>query len=360
MVFSDTGIGSQQYLAFRAGADARIQVINANGGINGRRVTYDWRDDGGDQSLNLSAATDLVEEVGVLGILQAPGTGPGSAAYLDEKRVPVTGFGSDPDWSRHDNMFSWLYLGEDAATTWGDFIRSRGGTRAAVFNVELNASGVTFNAQYLAGLRAAGVEIVQGNWGITPQLTNLAPMIERMRAERVDTIAGVITPPDLARLLPALREAGVEIKVALLLLGYSGSTLHDYGQALAGSYISISFQPFENTAVHAEMQAAMRQYEPHIQPPTQDSAVWGWLAADLLLRGVRDAGACPTRDGVVTALSQVRGYDGTGLLPHAVDPAPDRGQTNLCYSFGRVSDDGTRFEPLEPMCGRRVDLTPDQ
>ena len=358
LLWGDTGPGSDVLRAFRAGVDARLGVANAEGGVGGRQIEYVWRDDASDPSLNLRGARELVEKENVFGVIEGPGGVQGSGEYLAERQVPVTGLGSDPVWGRHDNMFSWVYFpgGEGSSTVWGEFIRSQGGTTAALVKIPLNAAFRGFEEQFLASLRAADIS-VPVSFEVTAEVTGFDSLARQMKAANVDILTGVLLPQVLAQILPAAQRAGVDLKVVLTPMGYDHTLLQQLGPTIAGTVVSSNFVPFEaNTPAHQRLLQAMATYVPQIQPPSQDSAVYGWLAADLFLRGLEVAGACPTRQSFIEGLRTVHDYDGGGLLPEPVDLATNRGKTANCYTFVQVSPDGTRFVPLDPVvrCGTPI------
>ncbi|WP_158230513.1 ABC transporter substrate-binding protein, partial [Pseudofrankia asymbiotica] len=133
LLYTDSGPTSEGLTAFRAGIDARFGLVNANGGINGRKITYTWRDDQGAAGTNLTQAQELVTRDSIFGLIEGPnGTEAGSADYLEQQHLPVVGLGSDSVWLTHDNMFSWLFVNTTPSTVFGDYVRAQGGTRAAM------------------------------------------------------------------------------------------------------------------------------------------------------------------------------------------------------------------------------------
>nr|MDT0664616.1 ABC transporter substrate-binding protein [Micromonospora sp. DSM 115978] len=62
LIYPDTGLTADLFTAVRAGVDARIGLANAAGGIHGRHVSYEWRDDTAVPGINLQAARTLVEQ----------------------------------------------------------------------------------------------------------------------------------------------------------------------------------------------------------------------------------------------------------------------------------------------------------
>jgi branched-chain amino acid transport system substrate-binding protein len=104
----------------------------------------------------------------------------------------------------------------------------------------------------------------------------------------------------------------------------------------------------------------MNRYSPEIQPATGDSAVDGWLSADLFIRGLRAAGPCPTRESFISGLRAVKNYDGAGMTPQANnDLSTNYQDISVCYYAIKVGRDGTKFEAASASeCG--ASISPEQ
>ncbi|MBL7492641.1 ABC transporter substrate-binding protein [Frankia sp. AgB1.9] len=356
LLYSDSGPAGTSLPAFRAGIDARFGLANANGGVNGRKITYAWRDDQGEAGTNLTQAQDLIANGGILGLIEGPnGTDAGSADYLAKQRLPVVGLGSDSVWLTHNNMFSWLFVNTTPSTVFGQYVHAQGGTRAAMVDLAGDQGSQGSVQQLAVSLNKAGVATPL-NIEIAPGTASYAAIASRIKDAHVDTLAGVVLPDSLASLAPALRAIGVDLKVALLPLGYDQALLQKLGPAMAGATIYMASRPFEDkNQAQQVFLTAMTAYAPEVQVPTQESALWGWLAADLFLDGVQAAGQCPSRESLATGLNSLRGFDGGGLLPAPVDISRAR-TLPTCYAFVKVSADGKRFEPVpvaDP-CGKPI------
>jgi hypothetical protein len=97
----------------------------------------------------------------------------------------------------------------------------------------------------------------------------------------------------------------------------------------------------------------MRKYSPHLDPAADQVALTGWIVTDMALAGLDRAGPCPTRAEFIAALRALDDYDADGLLAAPVDFEAGFGQLTTCYSFVRVTPDGTAFEIVGPVpyCG---------
>ncbi|OHV33939.1 MULTISPECIES: ABC transporter substrate-binding protein [Pseudofrankia] len=358
MTWSDTGPSASSMRAFRAGVDARLQVANdEEGGVFGRKVTYAWRDDQADPRLNVTKVQELLDQEQVFGFIYGSSAGKDSAALLQERGIPVTGPASDPSWLGKNNMFSWFYDGDGSSTAWGKYVFEQGGTRAAVFAIDGSATSGDFTQQFVASLRARGVKVVK-TFQTSSAVIDYQSVARQIRAANVDAIGGVLLPETAANLLPELRRLGLtlggKLKVVLMPQGYDGSNLARFGQSLAGVSIFTNIKPFEiNTPGQQTFVRAMNAYSPEIQPATQDSAVDGWLSADLFIRGLKEAGRCPTRESFISGLRGVKDYDSAGMTPQdAISLSTNYQNVSVCYDVIRVSQGGDGFEPDDqPECG---------
>ncbi|WP_235433541.1 ABC transporter substrate-binding protein [Protofrankia coriariae] len=356
LLYSNSGPGASPAHGFRSGVQARFDLANAEGGVNGRKLSYVWRDDATDPALNLVGARQLVEDEKAFGIMQGLQVAAGSAQYLGDHTVPVTGFAAETVWSQHQNMFSWHYYtaANGSSTVWGDFASSRGGTRAAMVDMALSDSTRKYHQQVVESLRRTGIS-VDMEYEVTAGTTSFDALARQMKAARIDTIAGAVFPDVLAKLIPAVRAAGVDLRTVLIPAGYDQTLLRQLGPLLAGVVVYVNFVPYEqNPQAYTRMLGAMSAYTPENQSPTQEGAVFGWLSADMFVRGLREAGPCPTRQSFIDGLRKVHDYNADGLLPRPLDLSTNFEQLSDCFTFVQVSDDGSQFVPLppSPRCGK--------
>lgn len=105
-----------QFRPFHLGVVARFAAENAgSSGIDGRGLSAEIADDGGTAALNRTLAKELIEAKQVYGIIEASPSASGSAKYLHDKGVPVTGVAITPEWGKYDNMFGYGGSADPAA-----------------------------------------------------------------------------------------------------------------------------------------------------------------------------------------------------------------------------------------------------
>ncbi|WP_322759086.1 ABC transporter substrate-binding protein [Frankia sp. Cr2] len=347
LVYSDTGTTNATLLPFRAGVDARIGAENARGGVNGRRLTYAWGDDQNRPEQNLVAVRNLVTEEQAFGIVQLAASDD-TSSWLQNRGIPAVAALSASQAS-YDNVFTvTTYFPE---TTWPRFVRDHGGTSAAVLGVQFDPVSIQQKNAVVESLAASGINVVYAR-DVSGPNDNFAVIGREIKRLKADTLIISAAPDVYASVLDAAAQAGVTLKVRIGTLGYDPNQLSRWGAKLAGGVIAVNSAPFElNLPAHRAFLQGMIEYAPQIQPPNQQMALDGWIAADMFIQGVQAAGTCPTRQGFITGLNKVNKYTAGGLL--APVDLTSAVRQNPCNYFVQVSPDGVRFNVLStaPLCG---------
>ncbi|WP_261567663.1 ABC transporter substrate-binding protein [Frankia gtarii] len=355
LLYPDSGVMAAQFTGFRAGVTARFGAENATGGVDGRKIVSGWQDDQSDPSGNLQGARELVAQ-NAFAVVQYSAVSQQSIDYLDSAGVPVVGVADQPGWGRHQNTFSVTFASQtgQSTTTLGDFVRQQGGTKAALAISFLSETAKLYADGVSASLRHAGIDVVTQD----VDATNTADVARKIIASGADTIIAA-APLDLyTGVLDAAVSAGHPFKVAVSVVSYDPRLLAPYGQKLAGSYAQLSFAALErDRPVQRRFLQAMATYSPEISPAGQQSAIDGWLSADLFIRGLKTQQGCPTRDSYIKGLRAVKDYDADGMMVNKINFATDQGKLDLCYDFVRIAKTGDRFEVVspEPFCGARIE-----
>ncbi|KPM52177.1 ABC transporter substrate-binding protein [Frankia sp. R43] len=358
LIYPDSGVTSNIFTAFRSGIDARFGAANAAGGINGRHLIYTLRSDEARASVNLSVSRELVEQAKVFGILEGSIVASGGADYLAKAEIPVVGLASEKVWAKYRNMFTFAYNFPDGAVdTFGKFVKERGGTRALIFYNGLDATLSTPLAnQFNISLSALGIPAAMVAGDNDPSATQVEEAIRLIRTNGIDTIIGSLDVKGLAKIVSAVRQRGLNIKVIVSSSeAPSQDLLAQYGSQLAGMTTVTNYLPLEvESPANTAYRKAMSAYAPESRDSGQTLALLGYLIGDIFVRGLQEAGACPTRQGFIDGLRAVKDYDAGGLL-NKIDFEADFGKAEECYSFIQVNSTGTGMEVVNTnFCGSRL------
>lgn len=368
IVYPDSGTLGPILGPARSGMAARIQEANDAGGIHGRRIVYEWRDDAGDRGRNLQAVRDLVENENVFGLLEASTAASGGADYLAQNQVPVAGLPAESAWTKYANMFAYSYLFTEGSSvdTFGQYVVAQGGRKAAFLNSDLQQAITTdIGHKIEASLAAAGVEIVPEKFVYNQTVPDVRRLATRIKDSGADVVVATLSAASVAEVMEGLRAVQANIKVVLSPNGYDRSLLGQVGPKLAGLSVFLNYVPFEaNTEAHRRYLDSMARYAPELVAADQEIAFVAYIATDLFLHGLEVAGPCPTRQDFIQSLRAVTDYNADGLLPGPVNLTESFGQISTCYTFIKINAAGDGFEivpsPNAPdgqgtqWCGRRI------
>lgn len=354
LLYPASGSTAQSLIAYRNGVDARLGAVNASGGVDGRQVSYTWVDDESRAGSNLSAAQQLVNADKVFAVQELSPASSGSAAWLDQQGVPVVGTASDPEWSRHHNMFSTFDTNAGSASTWGDYAASQGVKKAVVLYSQLSEGPRILDEGLRASLTNAKIPVQMID--AESKSLDIQAVVRAIQSSGADFVTGA-TDDAGAFLQIAVAVRRVLPKIKILSFGVYDPAVLALGQQLAGMAVVIGNVPFERkTPAQQVFLDAIATYAPQQQPAANEFALLGWLDADLLLRGLQAAGPCPTRQTYITKLRAVSNYSAGGLLSAPVNMNAISGQVAICYSLVQISPDGSRFVPVgtKPLCGQHL------
>lgn len=339
LLLSDTGAGSSALSSARAGVDARIGLANAAGGVHGRRVVYRLADDEGSPTENAAVAQKLVGQDSVFGLVAVTVALGGSLDALDAQGVPVVGLAVS-SWKKYSNLFAYAY--ETSPETVARYIKEGGGTEVGFLATGSAESVLQITEQYRAAFERIGLTTTD-TISYARGTDSPVQVAQRLAASGADALIGFTSAEDFADIAQAARQANLGLAVSVSLSGYDRSLLPTHGRALAGVSIPVYFRPFEAGGPSLDRyRDAMSRYSPQAQQAEQEYAMYGYLFADMFLRGLELAGDCPTRPGFVAGLRGQSAYDGGGLLA-PVDLGHNAQQPLSCYAFVQVNEAGSGF-----------------
>ena len=201
------------YGLHQAGFKARIDTLNAEGGIGGRKIVIETADDAADVARATSAARELVEQRGVFALMAASSVIAGPASYLHDEGIPVVGFNVNPEWGMYDNMFG--YSGSNspepvAVTTGGEFLRGEGAGKLAILGYAQTSAQVAAEGMQ-ASFEAAGGEVVFNSTDAPYGNTEWTTEAEEIAASGADALYTPIITQTALSAATAVRQAGADL-----------------------------------------------------------------------------------------------------------------------------------------------------
>ncbi len=361
LLTSVTGDAASTFADTSQGAQARIDLQNAHGGVDGRTIHMTTADDQSSTTQALTASQALVDNDHVFGVMGVSAFLFAAYKQLQTEGVPVTGGGFDgPEWGEqpNTNMFTFTpvdakYPGSPPFTVTGQFFKSIGSTNVAEFASQTPSSvGAAQSAK--TSVLAAGLKNTYQDLNFPFGGVDFTAQMLQLKQQGVDAAYCVCVESSDLALSTAAKDAGVALK-QILATGYDQQTLDDPAavSAAQGQYFTTVTVPFElGTAPTAEMLAAMKQYVGYTGTVPDYGQVEGWLSADLMISGLQLAGANPTRTSFIDGLRTDTSYTGGGLLPNPVNSSlAEFGTVPRTQCTYYVQLQGNKFVPLPKRCG---------
>jgi branched-chain amino acid transport system substrate-binding protein len=353
----ETGPEAASFKAAEDGIKARFDAANAAGELGKRKIVYVPADEAGDTTRNAEAARQLVENDKVFAIEEVSDKADGSAAYLNEKGVPVVGWHVGiAAWSKFPNMFTFRSPpaadpAHDYSTRNADLIKKLGGTKIALIG-GINQSSATYIKQVGEAIAAVpGLKVVYTTNDVQPGNTQFTAIVQRIKESGADTVFTGVDFLQNAALSDQLKQAGVTPKLTLFPGGYDPRVTGLPG--VEGAIFGIEFKPFE---LNTPSFQAFDKATPASVVRNQVSYI-GWLSGELFIEGVKAAGInCPTQKAFINNLRMEKGYTANGAFD-PVDFANEFGKQFQCVYYVQVEN--KKFVPLfdgKRFCGKPLTL----
>jgi branched-chain amino acid transport system substrate-binding protein len=323
---------SSAYAAIARGARAYVDYVNANGGVNGRRVAYTILDDASDPAQALQQTQRLVEKDGVFAVFNTYGTDQNLAVrdYLNQKKVPQLFAASGASALGRDASRYPYTIGLQptyAAEGWvlGQYLaRTQGAAKVAVL-YENDGYGQELLAGLRRGSQRSKVKIVAAE----PYEASAPDAQAQVSLLRISgaTVFAVFAKARVA--LQALKYAhrlGWKPKLTLTGSGAASATVLDAASEknanrLVSGAISVAFlkDPTDPRWRKDESMRLYRRVMKRYAPPGADVSdvdhVYGMAAAWTAIEAIRKAGPNLTRERLLQVVDSLNLQKNPFLLP---------------------------------------------
>ncbi len=365
LVCTCSGPGGPEYQGVPGAFRARIDLQNANGGVNGHKISTLVLDD---QTSPTQASTAVQEAVsqGVLGIVSISALFFEGAKYAQQADIPVTGsFQDGPEWGQqpYTNMFASDNGSLDPKypvnTGIGKFLVSKGGNVVASYGYGISPSSTRSAIGTVRSVIHAGGKQGVLDTSVPFGGSDFTTAALVAKSKNVNSLYAAMDDNSNFALATAMKQAGVKLKAVVFPTGYEPSAITSPAWAdLQGDYFGSLFRPFQlpNAATN-EMQAALIKYDSFkkSQFPTFEEYE-AWVGADLMIKGMQLSGQDPTSAGVIKSLRGVTNYNAGGLLPNSINFSTIFGHdpAKTCEYYLQAQSKG--FVPVssQPMCGSDI------
>jgi branched-chain amino acid transport system substrate-binding protein len=365
LVCTCTGAGGPEYQGVPGAFRARVDFQNANGGVNGHKISTLVLDD---QTSPTQASTAVQEAVshGVLGIVSVSALFFEGAKYAQQAGIPVTGsFQDGPEWGQkpYTNMFASDNGSVDpkypVSTGIGKFLVSHGGNVVASYGYGISPSSTRAAIATVQSVIHAGGKQGVLDTSVPFGGSDFTTAALVAKSKNVNGLAGAMDDNSNFALATAMKQAGVKLKAVVFPTGYEPAAITSPAWPdLQGDYFSSLFRPFQlpNAATN-QMQAALQRYDSFTktQFPTFEQYE-AWVGADLMIKGMQLAGKNPTSATVTTSLRGIKSYNANGLLANPIDYSTVFGHdpAKVCGWYLQAQSKGYVPVSSQPVCGTDI------
>ena len=303
------------------GVEAYFSMVNAAGGVNGRKLVLAYqKDDQGSSTTDLTVAQQLVQQYHVFAVVGVGTPFFGGASYLARTGTPTFGYQVSSEWNNAPNLFGAFgsYLDFSTGAMGDAYVAKQLGSTS----VGVIAYGVPQSAE---ACQAAITGF--GSFGVNVGFQDLAfgfggdatADVLAMKAHHVDLVLTCLDVSGNIAFARAIAQNGLNAK-QVWLNGYDRSTLQQYASIMNGVSMLVQHVPFEAAAAFPGTYPGMETYLKEMQK-YQPSAVYdevamdGWINAAQFVAGLKAVGRNLTQAKLVAAINKTSDFAGEGLMP---------------------------------------------
>jgi branched-chain amino acid transport system substrate-binding protein len=332
------------------GVSAYVDMVNARGGVNGRRIAFAYKlDDQSSPSIDAAQARALVDQhhvFSVVGVATPSFTG---ATYLASRSVPTFGLNVNPNsqWMAGPSMYgnTGSYNDFTSPQLQAAYLAEQHHVHAAAI-VSYSIAEAQLGCQtVIAAFHKYGIPIVVDDLSVPLPAADLHADVSRIKASGADFVAACMDLSGNVLLSNTMAQEGVTGVTQYWFDGYDLSALQQFAPAMQGVYFLLQHAPFEVAQLDPgkypgmdQFQAMLQKYAPRTQP--SEAALAGWQSADLFVTGLRSLGRNVSRSRLVHVLNQLTAYTANGIEPPidwTIAHKPINGPLN-CTAFVVVRD----------------------
>jgi branched-chain amino acid transport system substrate-binding protein len=312
-----TGPLGDQYAPVFDGAQAYFDMINEQGGVNGRKIKIVAKlDDATDATRNASQARALNEQKHVFAVLPVASPLFPGGTYLQQHNVPTFGWHINPEWSPGPSMF-----GQDGSfidftgvsTFYGYLAKQINAKKIAIFAYNVSQSRDCATGAEKS-FKQYGFDVAFNDSSLAFGTTSLDADVQRVKDAGVDFVTTCMDVSGNTLLSRTLRRAGLNNVRQFWPTGYDAQALAQFQDLYEGVYFRTGFVPFEEASLSPGMTQFMTEMKKRF-PNTRLSevVVAGWLNADLFVNALKAVGKDVTRQKVIDTINAMTDYTGNQI-----------------------------------------------
>ncbi|MDB5728223.1 MAG: extracellular ligand binding protein [Noviherbaspirillum sp.] len=304
---------------YRKGAELYLNAINASGGIHGRKIVLVSLDDGYDPQRTVENTRKLVAEHQVFALAFYIGTANTEAVLpiLEASRIPLVGTLSGADSLRAPAYFS-KYLFHTKAG-YSDEIRKifRQLTTTGFNDIAVVYQNNSFGKKTFATAEALMKEYklsAVASVAVDTDGGNIPEAVKTLSAAAPRAVILLTAGSVSQNLVRAYSKTSIRPQLFSLSFGGTTSFIKDLGTLSRGTIVTQTV-PYPWSATNA----LVREYQENAKKggvAISMVSMEGYIAAKVLVEGLRRAGKDPTREKMTAALNNFGAFDLGGFWVH--------------------------------------------
>jgi branched-chain amino acid transport system substrate-binding protein len=351
-IWSGTGSAAPNFEDSDKACEARVDAQNAKGGVNGRKIELETADDQSG-TVNVTAAHDMVQNRKVFAVVNNSSFAFLSYRYLLDSGTPLIGGGFDGTYYSVKGNEDIIDAGGNGSpppsgiifTNGTDVAKKLGATKigSVGYGVSASSTGVARDTQKYAA-KASGLKPVYLNTAVDFGTTDVGPIVLGLKNAGADAVYLPLDGNTNLAIAQGLKQNGVEMKAVLMASGYGQAMLDSPITKTLDSadIVSQIYKPAElskDPAVKA-FRADLKKYSGITGVPDY-GAYTGYIACDLAITGLQQAGKNPTSRGFIDGIRGLGNYKAADLTCAPLRMGLDtfgKTVTNSCQYFVTFKD----------------------
>ena len=316
-ISTQTGVLASNFGSLIYGERAYFDYINAQGGVNGRKIDYKYAlDDGGNPTTFNQLANTLINQDHVFAVTGV-GTAFFSPSLFVESGIPTYGYNVTGNWAGPKNLFAaggsveYYQAGAPEVAYVARKTEAKPSIAVVAYNVAASAAACQAEEQLMA---SQGYNISYTDFKVAYPGTTVATDVQRMKQAGSNFVFSCMDVQGNVTMARAIQQYGLKA-TQLWFNGNDAQTLASNQSLMQGIYFDISHVPFG--ASQSEYPGLklylteMKKYEPNY---AQDEvALQGWESAALFVQGVKMAGNNLTQANVIKEDNTITAFTAGGL-----------------------------------------------
>jgi len=321
-----TGPAAPGYSEIAPAAKAMFSYINAQGGVNGRKINYIYKDDGYNPTNTVNVVRQLVLKNKVFAIFNGLGTPTHTKVvpFLTAEKVPdlfvASGCPCWDDGAKQPETFGWQPSYQIEGKVLGDYIKKNfAGKKVGVFYQDDD-----FGQGGLTGLKEEIPSQIVSAQPYQPGDTNVAPQITAIQKAKADVLVDFTIPAYTAIGQLTSFKLGYKPQLVVSNVGIDPTTVGGLlksfskgkaGTALIEGALTDSYLPATTDTSNPWIALFQKIHDKYdAKAPFDGNVEYGMAAAYTFAQALKAAGKNPTRQSLVDAVEK-GGFTGPGVVP---------------------------------------------